>query len=180
MTRILISFLSFFILSNVLAQRTAFLDEELLLKATPGYSRAQREIDSIKKGYESEIKILRENLNKKVDLFLNENKIPKDVQVSSIPSLLQEKEKKKWDLLLEEAKLIDKQVKLKEEEYESIYLNKMGGLLNKVNDLVAKYCKENKIEVLYKLETMIKNLAYIDPKANVTSDIIKLIDKSFK
>lgn len=158
------------------AQKTAFINEAKLLKATPGYEQALVQMDTLKSQMQKELQTAQALLATKVNNLLKPYNFANDVTLEQIQAKLSETDKKKFALLQEEGQLLEKQTQAKEEEYQAVYKEKVGTILEKVNQTVKTYCQKNKIEILYKIDVLQNGLAYYDEKNDITQSLIKLIN----
>jgi Skp family chaperone for outer membrane proteins len=159
--------------SFAIAQKTAFINETKILEATPGYKEAFAKVEELKKTYAQEVKESQNKLQDKVTDLLKNYKIESNATQEQLEALLSATDKEKFDLLKEESKLLEKQIILKEKAFNEIYKEKLGSILEKVNNNVKNYCKNNKIDVLYKLDKLEFALAYFDETKDITSIFIK-------
>lgn len=164
----------------VFAQKTAFINESKLLKATPGYEQAIAQMDTLKNQMQQELQTTQALLSTKISNLLKPYNFTTEVSLEEVKAKLSEIDKKKFDLLQEENQLLDKQAKAKEEEYQAAYKEKVGTILEKVNQTVKNYCKKNKIDVLYKMDQLQSAIAYYDESKEVTEIIIKLVNENLK
>jgi Skp family chaperone for outer membrane proteins len=166
-----------FITFTTNAQKTAFINEAKILEKLPGYSIAIKETDSIKKIYVSEIEENSKKLNTKINGLLQSYSFKNTETIEEIKNKLSATDKNKFELYQDEAKLIEKQAKNKNEEYDVLYKSKVAVLLDKVNKSISEYCKQNKIDMLIKLDVLNPALAFYNEKNDVTNQIIALIAK---
>jgi Skp family chaperone for outer membrane proteins len=159
------------------AQKTAFINESKVLEKLPGYAKAMKETDSIKKLFVLEIEESTKKLNTKISALIQNYSIKNNETLEEIKNKLTVSDKNKFELFQEEAKLLEKQSLNKNEEYEALYKSKVAVLLDKVNKVTSEYCKQNKIDALFKLDVMNPALAFYNEKNDVTNQIITLITK---
>jgi Skp family chaperone for outer membrane proteins len=174
----LILLLGFVLLSlQIHAQKTAFINETELLKATQGYSEALESTEQVKKKYEEEINEARKKMQTKLNELLKNYNVKQETSIEQLESLLSIKDKSQYDLIKEENELLSKQVALKEKAYNALYQDKVGSILEKLNKITQEYCKKNKIDILYKKEALNGVIAYFENKLDVTQELIALIKK---
>ena len=157
------------------AQKTAFVNEGKLLAALPGYTYAIKETDSIKKVFENEIVSSKQNLNTKYQTLLAPYKLPENITLEELQVKLSDIDKQKLELYQDEGKLIEKQIKSKQSEFENLYKQKVGKLIERLNDVIKTYCKENKIDVLLKIDILGSSVAYYDESKEVTNALLDRI-----
>ncbi|MFZ4928310.1 OmpH family outer membrane protein [Chryseobacterium sp. Mn2064] len=158
--------------AQFVAQKTAFINEAKLLQNLPGYTNAKKETDEISKKFTAEIKEEREALYAKENQLLKSYNLNGQVSAEDLKNKLSEIDKKKYELLGEEAKLFEKKIQAKQDEYSQIYQQKVGSILNKATQEISSYCKKNKIDVLFKIDTMVSAVAYYDKEKDITDLII--------
>jgi Skp family chaperone for outer membrane proteins len=157
------------------AQKTAFIYESKLLKATPGYEQAIAQMDTLKAQMQKEFQTAQALLNNKVNNLVTPYNFDNETTLEQLQAKLSETDKKKFALLQEESQLLEKQAKAKEEEYQEAYQQKVGTILTKINTTVKDYCKKNKIEILYKLDQLQPAIAYYEENKDITETLIKII-----
>jgi Skp family chaperone for outer membrane proteins len=157
---------------NVSAQNTAFINEALLLKATPGYEQAVQEMESTRVDFQKEIIQSQSLLSAKMNNLLKHYSFEKDATEARIESQLSEHDLKRWLLLKEEGVLLEKQIQAKEEEYQYLFKEKVGSIIDQVNLVLVSYCQRNKIGILHKLDQIQSSVAYFDPKLDITTLVI--------
>ena len=157
---------------NIQAQKTAFISETRILKATPGYEKSAKEMDSLKLQISKEIKSDQDQLKSKLNTLLSSNKLNLEMGMELVKARLSESDKKKLDLLQEEAQLVDKKIKNLQEDYAALYKVKVGLILEKVNTAITTYCKTHKIDILYKLESLNDAMGYMNPSLDITEQIV--------
>lgn len=170
-------FICFFSFTTTNAQKTAFINEAKLLKATSGYELAVSQMDTLKLQMQTELQEAQNMLSNKVNSLFKSYNFSNSETSEQIQAKLSETDKKKFNLLQEENQLLEKQAKAKEEEYQQIYKDKVGTILDKVNKVVKEYCIKNKIEILYKVDVLQPAIAYYDKSKDVTEAIIVLVKK---
>lgn len=161
-----------FMSPSLLAQKTAFISEVQVLRATPGYEQALLEMDSIKVDFHKEIVQWQMLLNEKKGKFFSRYHFDENTPDEVIQGALSEHDLRKWLLLKEESALLEKQIKAKEEEFQYLFNARVGTLVDKVNSIIASFCKRHQIILLYKLEQWQAGLVYIDADLDVTQSII--------
>lgn len=174
--RIFLFFL--FSISIINAQETAFIYESKLLKVTPGYAQALEQMDTLKNQMQKELKTAQALLSTKFTNLVEPYNFSSDTNIEQIQAKLSETDKKKFSLLQEENQLLEKQAKAKEEEYQQIYKEKVGTILENVNKVVKEYCKKNKIDILYKIDVLQPAIAYYDESKEVTQELINQLSAS--
>lgn len=58
---------------------------------------------------------------------------------------------------------------------ENIYNEKVGKLIKEATLKIENYCKSQKIDVLYKLETLRPTMGYFNNKLDITEELKKLV-----
>lgn len=159
------------------AQKAVFINEGKLLNNTYGYKQAVVQMDTLKSQIQKELLLAKELLNAKTLNLLNLYSFEGEVSVEQLQAKLSENDKKKFELLQEENQLLENQAKAKEEEYQQIYKEKVGTILERVNIIVKEYCKKNKIDILYKIDVLQPAIAYYDESKDITNSLVELINK---
>lgn len=136
-----------------------------------------KETDSLKQVFVKEMQFANDNLVKKADSLLLPYKFPKKIKKEDLLTKLSATDKTKYQLLKDEQQLIIKQNKAKEEEYSNFYNEKVGKIVDKINQVVNTYCVANKIEGLLKIDVLSQAVAYYDEKSDVTLQIISKLQK---
>lgn len=167
-----------FVNAFVFAQKTSFINETKLLRATSGYEKAVAQMDTLKLQMQAEIKATQTTLATKVNTLFKTYNFSNTDTTEQIQAKLSETDKKKFSLLQEENQLLEKQAKAKEEEYQQIYKEKVGTILENVNKVVKEYCKKNKIDILYKIDVLQPAIAYYDESKEVTQELISQLSAS--
>jgi len=156
---------------NMPAQKTAFISETKILKAAAGYEKSVKEMDSVKVRLSAEVKENQDQLKTKLNTLLSSYKLNAEMSLEEITSRLNDSDKKKLDLLQEEAQLLDKKIKNLQEDYEALYKVKVGVILERINAAISTYCKTHKIDILYKLESLNSAMGYMNPSLDITDQI---------
>ena len=164
-----------FITFNLNAQKIAFINETKLLRATLGYEQAVAHLDTLKLQMQTELREAQNVLSNKVSSLFKAYNFTNAATTEQIQAKLSETDKKKFALLQEENQLLEKQTNAKEEEYQQIYNENVGSILERVNKVVKEYCKKNKIDILYKIDVLRPAIAYYDESKDVTEIVIKLV-----
>lgn len=175
--KFLFVFLFLFVFFDSFSQKSAFINETKLLKATSGYEVAVAQMDTLKLQMQTELKEAQNVLSNKASNLFKAYSFSNAATTEQIQDKLSETDKKKFELLQEEGQLIEKQAKAKEEEYQQIYKQKVGTILERVNTVVKEYCKKNKIDILYKIDVLQLAIAYYDERKDITNSLVELINK---
>lgn len=178
--RVLSIVLMILIAPSSYAQKTAFINEAQLLQSTPGYMEAIREMDNIKADFQKEIVQSQTIFIEKVSKLLARYNMDINAGQEAIERVLSEHDLKKWRLLQEENALLVKQIQAKEEEYQFLYSQKAGSIVEKVNAVVTAFCKSKEIALLYKLDQLQTSMAYIDPELDITKELVQEVLRSIK
>ncbi|SIP92819.1 OmpH family outer membrane protein [Chryseobacterium sp. RU33C] len=156
-----------------LAQKTAFINEAKLLENIPGYTEAKKQTDDINRKFVAEIKAEQEALINKENQLLKPYKLPASDNSEDVKSKLSDIDKKKHELLVEEARLLEKKIQAKQLEYSEIYQQKVGSITDKAAQEISNYCRKNKIDILLKIDAMAVAIAYYEKEKDITDIIVK-------
>lgn len=176
---LLLAFIVFFGFNTVGAQKTAFINETKLLENLPGYKQALQKTDSINQAFVTEIKKEQEAIGKKEQLLLKPYHTNDKITPAEIKAKFSDIDKKKYELLEQEAALLQKKIDAKQDEYSQLYKQHLGVLLNKANTEINNFCKKNKIDVLLKLDKLSSAIAYYDKEKDITDVIVENLKKMY-
>lgn len=159
------------------AQKTAYFNEKVVLNAIPDYERKLKETDSIRKSYVLRIKNMNEKLKAKTFKLIKPYNITGDITEEELLSILSEKDKGRFEIILQEQKLNNTIAQTLDKEMQIIYQEKVGVLIDEAYDVIKDYCENNKIDVLYKLEAFENSIGYINEKLDITIILQEAVSK---
>lgn len=159
------------------AQKTAFINEKALFEVLPGFKEGLKKSDSLKVTFEKEIESDKKRISTEKLLLLSSYGIKDETDLKNIDVKLSEIDKGKFQILMEETKLLDKKIEIKQFEYQSFHYQKVVKPIDDLNQLIQSYCIKNKIDLLLKLDVLSSTIAYYDKKKDISDEIIKLILK---
>lgn len=157
------------------AQGIAYLKIDTILSVLPGYSKNVIENDSLKKFYTEEIKLDNEKLNNKVNTLFSKYNASESESVEAIVKRFSQSDKTAFELMQKESEMIEQKTASYNQMLNMHYDEKIQPLLDKLNSTVGTYSEKNKFDLVYVLEDVGRQLAYINPKKDITLEIIKLL-----
>lgn len=153
----------------------AYVEENRLLENLDGYAEQIQSLDSLKQAYAKDVKEKNEKLTLKVQTLLANYDLEENESIESIETKLNETDKDKFSLYIEENELMGKVSENYNKMLVTKYEQTVQPLLKKLNNIIDVYAKKNKINIVHKLESL--NVAYINEDMNITEDILKLLEK---
>lgn len=167
----------FFTVSGIYAQGHAYLRRDTLLQELPGYSKAIREFEDMKKMYNEEVNADRERLNQKIGELIASYQFKTDEPVESLVSRMNPSDQARFGVIQKEAELLEEKVKSYNQIVEKHFKEKVQPLLDKVNQEIENYAKKNKLDMVFILEEIGPSLAYVNKGRDITPAIIALVKK---
>ncbi len=167
----------FMTFSALWAQGNAYVRRDTLLQELPGYTKALKEFEDMKKIYNEEIKADRDRLSQKLADLFAPYQFKTDEPIESILSRLNPSDKARFGVMEKEADLIDEKTKSYNEIVDKHYKEKVQPLLEKLNKEIENYAVKNKLDMVFILEEIAPALAYINKGRDITPAIIGLIKK---
>jgi len=167
----------FVFLMQSFAQKVAFVNEKEILNSIQAYKPAIEYCDSLDQVYSKDIQTQQENIDAKFNSLMDGKEMSAKITLDELKEKLSDVEKMKLEILIQENALLQKYKEAKQSEFDTIYQEKVGVILERVNKVVSDYCKQNKIDALFKLDTINPALAFYNEKTDVSSAIIKLLNK---
>lgn len=171
-----IIFLSYFSSSLLNAQNFAFVKESKLLAAAPKYNITKKSLDSLKLVLEQESKALQEVNRIQILDLVKQNKVEEEPLLENLYQVLKKVDTKAYEKLLNEQEQLFHSIKAKELIYHKAYENQMVPIIKRINQIVQDYCKSRGISVLYKLDQIESNMAYLDTKLDITEELINYLN----
>jgi Skp family chaperone for outer membrane proteins len=156
----------------------AYIQETKILEELEDYKQQVKIIDSLKQSFRQDVKDKTDKLNLKLQGLLSNYEVNQEDTMESIKAKLNEEDKERFTLYMEENKLLEEYSKNYESILQTKYQQNIQPILKEVNDMIITYAKSNKIHIVHKLEGM--QVAYIDEDLNITEDILKEIRKRNK
>ena len=163
----------------ILAQKSktqdaiVFIERTSILKATAGFEKNSKEVDSLQQMYSKEIQGNLTKLNANIEQLLSPYNFGKEKDLAVIKSKLKPADLDKLELYIKENEFIDKAAKNYELVVKTMYGQKVQPLLTKINTTIAEYAQANQIKMVFTLEDISPALAYVDKGINITEEIIK-------
>ncbi len=176
MKRTILFFLFCFLLSNANAQFLACLSRDSVLLSTPGYIQKVSSIDSISKKYTEELQQLQKGLEEKYAKLISDNGSFKNESPEQIKQRMSPADTLRFNILLAEDQALQSKAKSYDNMVRFLYEQDVRPILNKVDVVIKSYCEKNKIDMVLYLEQMQPALAYLNPKRNITKEIISLVN----
>jgi Skp family chaperone for outer membrane proteins len=159
------------------AQKIAFVNETDVLNSIQGYQSAKEYCDSLNKVYSMDIQSQQETIEAKYNALLLGKKLSPNITIEELKEKMSDIEKMKLEILIQENSLLQKYKESKQSEFDKVYQEKVGVIVERVNKVMADYCKQNKIDALFKIDTISPALAFYNEKTDVSSVIINLLKK---
>jgi Skp family chaperone for outer membrane proteins len=174
---ILISILSLFFSFSIQAQRMAYIYGDTVLKSLPQYGIRVAKLDSVNQSYQKEIvaeqNVLQQKLNKLMVAYS-----PKATEtVSDIKNRMTSADTLSLNLLINSGKQIQDKRIAYDKIIQASFNKEVQPLLDKIKKIVNQYARDNKLSMVVMYEQLKGALAYIDPKEDITRQIIGLLSK---
>lgn len=157
------------------AQNFAYIKQVDVLKALPGYEKNMMKADSLKKSFESDFKKSNEAFSSKLMDLLKKYDVKENENIEAIVARMNELDKAKLEVLKKEEELLKKTEEAYNEQLNDFYKKNVQVSLDKLNVEIEKYAKANKLDAIYIYENLRSALAFIDPKKDITQEIISRI-----
>lgn len=157
------------------AQKSAFVKEAKLLTAMPNYSVKKKSLDSLKIVLVQESKALQEANRTQILDLVKKYKVEEEPLLENLYQILNKLDTKAYQKLLNEQEQLLHSIKAKELIYHKAYENQMVPIIKRINQIVQEFCKSKEIKVLYKLEHVESNMAFMDTELDITEELIKYI-----
>ncbi len=162
----------------VQAQQIALIHRDSVLLTTPHYTEKIQSVDSVQKVYTQELESLQKSLEGKYVQLLQPYRINQNEPVESIKQRMSPADTLRFNILLDEDKALQVKAKSYDNMVRFLYEQDVRPILNKVDAVIKSYCEKNKIDMVLYLEQMQPAMAYLNPKRNITREIISLISKN--
>jgi Skp family chaperone for outer membrane proteins len=169
------SFLMILLLFPLLmnGQNLAYVYADSILQSVPDYGKNMVKVDSIRQAMKNELESSQASLQQKYDKLIKPYVAKETESLAALKKRMTPVDTLSLNLIVGE----DKQLQTKKQTYDRILqttFNKdIQPVLDKVNNLISNYARENKITMVLVVEQMRPALAYIDPKQNITKVIIR-------
>jgi len=157
----------------IFGQKVAYISSDSILKQIPEYGLHIQKIDSMRRMLSRELETTQNSLQDQYNK-ITKPYFPKENE--TVEQLI--KRMNPVDTLnLHQVLVSNRQLQEKKQLYDKLlqdsYKYDIQPILDRINATVSAFAKKNKIAVVFILEQIRNSAMYIDPKQNITNEIIK-------
>lgn len=163
---------------GVHAQSVGYLHQDSVLRNVPRYMQVVQDLVQAEQTYNTEIKQEKEAVDTKLQKILQQYKVSEGETIAQLKKRMKANDTLSLNLTLAENAMIDNKRETYATMLQSRYNQELQPLLDKVNDAISTYAKEQKLDAIYILDSMAGQLAYVNEKKVITADIISMVNKS--
>ena len=172
----LLMFFGFIIFGSALsAQSIAYLRVDTILQELPDYQKYIQENDSLKTYFSEEVETENEKLSNKINNLFKKYNPKEGESVDQVIARFSESDKTTFQLLQKESEMLEEKTKSYNQLLNLNYNENVQPLLDKLNSIVEEYAQKNKFDMVFILEEVGPQLAYINQKKDITLEIIKRV-----
>lgn len=164
---------SFFL--SLSSQSIAYLRVDTILQELPGYQKHIQENDSLKNYYSEEVKAENEKLTNRINNLFSKYNPREGESVDQIVARFSESDKTTFLLMQKETEMLEEKTKSYNQLLTLNYNENVQPLLDKLNLVVEECAQKNKLDMVFILEEVGPQLAYVNQKKDITVEIIKKI-----
>lgn len=154
-------------------QNVAYVYADSILISVSGYGKNVMKIDSMRQTMKQELDASQASLQQQYDRLIKPYVAKETETLAALKKRMSAVDTLSLNLIIDD----NKQLQAKKQTYDRIlqtsYNKDVQPILDKVNNEIAGFARQNKITMVMVVEQMKQALAYIDPKQNITGLIIQ-------
>jgi len=158
-------------------QKVAYVSSDSILKQIPEYSLNIQKIDSMNRLLTKELENSQASIQQQYDKITKPYSPRENETIVQLKKRMNPVDTLSLNQVLESNKQLQDKKRLYDKLLQDSYKYDIQPILDRVNSTVAAYAKENKIAIVFILEQIRNSAMYVDPKQNISKEIIDRLKK---
>lgn len=154
-------------------QRVAYVSSDSILKQIPEYGLHIQKIDSMNRLLTKELENSQVSIQQQYDRLIKPYSLGENESIDQLKKRMNPVDTLSLIQVFESNKQLQEKKRLYDKLLQDSYKYDVQPILDRVNSTVGAYAKENKIAVVFILEQIRNSAIYVDPKHDITNEIIK-------
>lgn len=165
--------------TTMYGQQFGYIHSDSVFASIPQFGRNASKLDSLKQTYKKELDQSRADLQQRFDKLIKPYVVAgKETTLPELKTRMSQADTISLGLLLDEDKAIQKKGVSYDNMIKLVYSRDIQSVVDRVAKVIADYAVSHKLSAVYIIEKLMPQVAYIDPKQDVTKAVIaKLKEK---